>query len=201
MSDASDLTVLLNDLNGGDTTAREKVIATAAGRLERLARKMLRRFPAVKRWEDTLDVLQNALIRLDRALRAVAPKSSREFFGLAAEQIRRELIDLARHYTGPHGHGRNHQSGMFVGDVANNGLQPAAPDPDADELEKWAAFHEAVAHLPAAEREVFMLAFYHKWTHAQIAELFQVDERTIRRRWRASAELLTAALGGQLPGE
>ena len=35
MSDASDLTVLLNDLNGGDPAAREKVIAAAAGRLER----------------------------------------------------------------------------------------------------------------------------------------------------------------------
>jgi RNA polymerase sigma-70 factor (ECF subfamily) len=200
MSDSSDLTILLNEMKGGDDDAREKVIAATAGRLERLARKMLRSFPSVKRWEDTLDVLQNALIRLDRALRAVAPTSSREFFGLAAEQIRRELIDLARHYTGPHGHGKNHQSGHFVGDAAKDGLQPVAPGTESDELEKWAAFHEAVADLPVAEREVFMLAFYHKWTHAQIAELFQIDERTVRRRWRASADLLSKALGGQMPG-
>ena len=29
-----------------------------------------------------------------------------------------------------------------------------------------------------------MLTFYHGWTQAEIAELFQVDERTIRRRWQ-----------------
>ncbi len=35
MSDASDLTVLLNDLNGGDTAAREKVIDSAAAGVRR----------------------------------------------------------------------------------------------------------------------------------------------------------------------
>ena len=60
--------------------------------------------------------------------------------------------------------------------------------------------YDAVERLPVEEREVFMLAFYHGWTQAQIAELFGVDERTVRRRWRAAGEKLHAALGGELPG-
>jgi DNA-directed RNA polymerase specialized sigma24 family protein len=36
--------------------------------------------------------------------------------------------------------------------------------------------------LPAQERGVVSLMFYHGWTQPQIAELFQVDQRTIRRR-------------------
>jgi RNA polymerase sigma-70 factor (ECF subfamily) len=198
--DPPDLSLLVERHQAGDPAAREHLIAAACGRLERLARKMLRGFPGVGRWEDTADVLQNALIRLDRALRAVAPSSSREFIGLAAEQIRRELLDLARRHRGPHGHGRNHESGMNVGDAARDGLDPPAADPDAGELERWAALHEAVEKLPPAEREVFVLTFYHKWSQAQIAELFQVDERTVRRRWKAAAELLHDALGGDLPG-
>jgi RNA polymerase sigma factor (sigma-70 family) len=36
------------------------------------------------------------------------------------------------------------------------------------------------------EREVVGLIFYHGWTQAQTAELFGVDERTVRRRWRSA---------------
>lgn len=198
--DPPDLSLLVERHRDGDPAAREQLIAAAVGRLERLARKMLKGFPGVGRWEDTADVLQNALIRLDRALRAVAPSSSREFIGLAAEQIRRELLDLARRYRGPRGMGRNHESGLNIGDAAREGLDPAAPVPEVDELERWTALHEAVEKLPAAEREVFVLTFYHKWPQAQIAELFQVDERTVRRRWRSAAQMLHDALGGDLPG-
>src|SRR5213078_3815293 len=60
--------------------------------------KMLGQFPAVKSWEDTHDVMQNSLLRLLRSLRELRPNSTREFFGLASEQIRRELLDLVKHY-------------------------------------------------------------------------------------------------------
>src|SRR5262245_57545794 len=103
---------LLTRARDGHDDARDDLIRRVQQRLEHLTRKMLRGFPAVQRWEDTGDVLQNALIRLARALEAVNPTTTREFFGLAAEQIRRELLDLARHYRGPHGLHRNYQSGL-----------------------------------------------------------------------------------------
>ena len=68
-----------------------------------------------------------------------------------------------------------------------------------DDLDRWRAFHEAVHRLPAEEREVFMLTFYHGWTQPEIATLFQVDERTIRRRWQAASVRLAEILGGTLP--
>ena len=67
--DSVQFSLLVGRLRAGDAAAREELIRTSLGRLERLARKMLRRFPTVKRWEDTGDVLQLALIRLDCALR------------------------------------------------------------------------------------------------------------------------------------
>ncbi len=158
---------------------------------------MLGRFPTVRGWADTGDVLQNALLRLLRALEVVRPTSVRDFFGLAAEQMRRELLDLARQAT------RARRVGMAAaGDSTAIGVEPAASPstgPD-DELELWQRFHEAVQELPAEEREVISLLYYHGWSHAQAAELFRVNERTVRRRWRAACLRLQKLLYGRFPG-
>src|SRR4029077_3616189 len=106
-------------------------------RLQLLAHVMLRRFPPVRRREDTHDVLQNAHLRLLRDLRdkAKRPASVRDFFNLAANRIRSVLLNLHEHHTrspGPGGHGPD-------------------PDEDAADLDRWTAFHEAVEKLDAAE--------------------------------------------------
>ena len=46
------------------------------------------------------------------ALNDVKPALLRDFYRLAAVQVRRELIDLARHYYGPQGHGAHHASAV-----------------------------------------------------------------------------------------
>ena len=100
----------IDRLRTGDESARAELLSCASDRLARMARKMLKGYPGVARWEEGDDIAQNALIRLDRALRAVAPPTARDFFRLAAAEVRRELIDLARHYYGPRGLGANHSS-------------------------------------------------------------------------------------------
>src|SRR5439155_24901588 len=100
----------LDRLNGGDERALDELLRGAAERLTRLTRKMLRGDRRVTRWEQTDDVLQNAAVRLHRALATVRPKTVRDFFRLFALQIRRELIDLARHHYGPAGAARKHET-------------------------------------------------------------------------------------------
>ena len=65
----------------------------------------------------------------------------------------------------------------------------------ADELEVWCRFHKEVERLPLDERELVSLVYYHGWTHQQVAELFGVAERTIRRRWASACTRLRAAVG------
>src|SRR5262245_4605216 len=108
----------LDRMQAGDVQAQNELISKAQHRLEKLAGKMLQLFPQVRRWEAADDVLQNALLRLLRSLQQVRPANTREFFALAATHIRRELIDLARHYQGAGGLGANVQSGVF--DHASN---------------------------------------------------------------------------------
>ena len=54
------------------------------------------------------------------------------------------------------------------------------------DLDRWCQFHQEVEKLPAREREVVGLIYYHGWTQAQVAELFQVNVRTVRRWWESA---------------
>jgi RNA polymerase sigma-70 factor (ECF subfamily) len=197
-SDPSFNTVHLNNyidhLRAGDRQAANDLLRQVCQRLERLARRMLKGFPNVKRWADTGDVLQSALVRLLRTLEAIRPESTRSFFNLAAVHIRRELLDLARQFRGRLDRTGSLEAGTE--DAPADVPDTAAADRD---LDMWSAFHEQVDQLPPQEREVVGLMFYHGWTQVQIAELLAVDERTVRRYWRAACGQLSRALGGQLP--
>jgi RNA polymerase sigma-70 factor (ECF subfamily) len=173
-------------LRAGDRSAHEEMLRATHARLERLARKMLRRFPDVGRWEETGDLFQNAVLRLLRALQDVEPTSVRDFFGLAAEQMRRELLDLARRYRAQGIAGPSRAAAAARSDSRAAPPDPPAPAEDPDELEKWCAFHEAVERLPVAEREVVGLIYYHGWTQTEVAEHLSVSKRTVQRHWAAA---------------
>jgi RNA polymerase sigma-70 factor (ECF subfamily) len=188
---------LLDRLRAGDPSARSSLIALAQGRFAALARAMLRRYPHVRRWEETDDLLQAALVRLHRSLAEVRPQDVPHFDNLAATQIRRELIDLARSYHGPEGVGANHHTdGTDPGDrlaqVANGMGRP-------ESLEEWTAFHEAVDRLPEEERRVMDLLWYRGLTHAQAAEALGVATKTVQRRWASARLLIREALHGEQP--
>src|SRR5436190_9755795 len=89
----------METLPPGDSAALDDCLRRASDRLRRLARQMLRDFPTVRRWADTDDVLQNTLIRLERVLRQWQPASDADFHQMAAPQMRRALLDLARFYA------------------------------------------------------------------------------------------------------
>jgi RNA polymerase sigma-70 factor (ECF subfamily) len=184
----------LDRMRLGEFSARDELVRGFHARLDVLARKMLGRNPRVARWVEAEDLLQNALMRLLRALESIRPESTRQFLGLAAEQMRRELLDLARHYYGPQGEGANHESlGLGPGE-SRPGIDPPAESGGGD-LDRWTEFHEEVDRLPEREREVVGLIFYHGWTQVQVAELLAVDPRTVRRWWERALVRLHGALG------
>jgi RNA polymerase sigma-70 factor (ECF subfamily) len=193
---------LIDGLRAGDDSARAALLECACQRLARLARKMLRGYPGVGCWEQTDDVLQNALIRLDRALKAVVPPTARDFFRLAAAQIRRELIDLARRHSGPQGLGA-HCAACAGAEDTNSPPEPAREPADTthdpERLALWTEFHLTIEGLAAEDREVFDLLWYQGLTQAEAATVLGVTERTIGRRWVATRLNLHRALGGQLP--
>ena len=194
MGQDTELRNLLDRLQSGDGSARDQLIALAQARFVALARAMMRRYPHVRRWEQTDDLLQAALVRLHRSLAEVRPESARHFDNLAAAQIRRELIDLARRYQGPEGIGANHHTDG--GDPASRLAQVADGSGRPESLDEWAAFHDAVEHLPEEERRIMDLLWYRGLTHAQAAEALGVATKTVQRRWASARLMIRDALDG-----
>lgn len=195
-TNATDVRACLDGVRAGDPAALNALIERSAQRLQSLTRRMLRDYPRVRRWAETDDVLQNALIRLCRALEAVQPPTARDFYALATTQIRRELIDLARHYGGPENAAANHES------AGGEAPEPGSPDltHEPGALADWCEFHQQVAALPEDEREVFGLIFYQGLPQEAAADVLGTSLRTVQRRWQAALLALHRARGGEAPG-
>jgi RNA polymerase sigma-70 factor (ECF subfamily) len=171
------------ELQAGKPNAAEPEFRRILSRVERMTRAAFKRYTRVGRFVEPADVVQNTIMRLLNAFRAIRPASTRDFYAIVNELIRREFLDLTRRYFGPQGPGTR-TIAMPVGEGDGHFVPPGLePDADADQL---AAFHEAVAKLPAREQEVIGLAYYHGWTQTQIAALFQVSTRTVQR-WQDAA--------------
>jgi RNA polymerase sigma-70 factor (ECF subfamily) len=175
---------------GTDPAARDRLLALACERLRQLGSRMFRRGHALRRWEQSDDILQEALLRLSRALADVRPQTAAQFFALASLQIRRVLIDLSRKHFGPRGSGKNHAS------VPDADAVHAPADADLDD---WTRFHEAVRELSEEARAAVDLLFYQGLSQEAAAGVLGVSERTVKRWWRAARQELHAALNGKWP--
>jgi RNA polymerase sigma-70 factor (ECF subfamily) len=153
---------------------------------------MFRGRPGLQRWEQTDDVFQNAMLRLQKALETHEVESVRHFFNLATVQIRRELIDLGRKHFGPHGIGRNHHTDLQPADDRGGALHSLEAEPF--DLGAWTEFHERVASLPAEQREVVDLLYYEGVSQEEAAAILGCSVRTIRRRWNDAKFMLHGGL-------
>ena len=184
----SSIQQFLDRLVAGDESARDDLMRCACDRLTKLTRRMLQDLRRVRRWEETDDVFQNSVLRLCAALQRVHPPTTLDFFRLAALHIRRELIDLARKYYGPEGLGHNLASNRSrsASGSRGNATDPAGSTWDPIDAAQWTEFHEHVSSLSDEDREMFDLLWYQGLTHAESAELLNVTERTIQRRWQSA---------------
>ena len=179
-------------LQAGDYSAAEPEFQRILKSVQRLAYTSFRKFPRVARFTELDDIVNGSLIRLLAALRTIRPASTREFYAVANTMIRRELLDLIKKFYGPTGAGTN-ESAVRVGP----GEGEYDPSAVVEDLDKMTAFHEGVERLPIEEREAISLRFYHGWTQSDIAELFEVNVKTVER-WQADAKkkLRDLHLGG-----
>lgn len=185
-------------LAAGDGTAADALIELACGRMRAIAHRMLGRYPSVRRYDDTDDVVQNSLLRLHRALNSVSPETPERFLGLAALQIRRELLDLARRYAGPESAAAHHETDSIHtdGETRSRVAEAQMPLDPTPEIDRWTRLHEAVAALPEEERRLFELAWYLGCSQEETARLLSCSVRTVKRRW----EQVKLALRASLPG-
>lgn len=100
------------------------------------------------------------------------------FFGSAAEAMRRILVDRARRRA-------RQKRGAGAEHVELEESQIQSPLEDDQLLE----VHEALDHLAAEDSvkaEVVKLRFFAGLTHAEVAALLEVSEKTVRRHWQVA---------------
>jgi RNA polymerase sigma factor (sigma-70 family) len=183
----------LDRLRAGDPAAREELLRHSQERLRVLAHRMLAQFKQVRRHEETGDVLQELLMRLDQTLGRVDVGTVCDYLRLAAANLRHLLVDLGRYHST--------RQGLFLDSDAPRSVAPNAharellgePGADPHVLAAWTEFHQRVERLPVLEREIFDLLWYHDATHEQAAQVLNISVATVKRRWvRARIRLMEA---------
>ena len=181
----------LDLLRAGDERARNALIEHAYRRLRKLARGHLRKFPRLKaRGEVTDSVLNDAVVRLERALEEVKPDSPKQFFRLASQHIRWALLDLNKRGKRELAL-RQEEAGESPPEAADSTAGPATRAQRSDLAED---LHEKVQDLPEELREVVDLQFYQGLTQKEAAEILGISDRTVKRRWREARLALAETL-------
>ena len=119
-------------------------------------------------------------------------QNRRHLENLAATQIRRTLIDLARSYSRvsltnqkrwtPHARS---------GDVNQVLAQQPDQSDEPSHLMEWAELHVQVENLPEDLKEVFQLRWYRGLKNNAVADILGCDIRTAQRKWRQAREALS----------
>jgi len=196
---AESLQPLLDLLKEGAPAARQALLAHSQERLRLLTRRMLRKFPGVRRWENTSDVFQNLLVRLDRALQEVSPPTPGDFLALASAHIRWELIDLSRRHNGPHGLNAHHATPPLGDEGLPMPVDPAGPNEDPFGLAVWHEFHTRIASLPEVVRRLFDVLYYQGVPQGEAAAMLDIPLTTLRRRWQEAKIKLMEQMGEGFP--
>jgi RNA polymerase sigma factor (TIGR02999 family) len=171
---APGITQLLERWGQGDEAALDELMPLVYGELHLLAGAYLRR----ERHDHTL---QPTALLHEAYLRIVDQRSTRwqnrtQFFGVAAQLMRRILVDHARaHCAAKRGGNRYHVS---LRDVGAFGEQP-----DVDLL----ALHDALNRLAEMDPEqgrIVELRFFGGLTIEETAEVMHVSHSTVERDWK-----------------
>ena len=183
------------DALAGDTPADpiiRALLERAVRRLEMLCANMLyRKYPRLSQAPLNLqpdEVLGAVVERLLKAMRAVRPRTVREFFALANQHMHWELNDLAR---------RLDERPLAV--EYRDGLVAAPPSSHSAITPDGCRMLEAIDGLPEDEREAFSLVRIQGLTQTEAAEVLGVSTKTVQRRLNRGLLLLSERLDDLRP--
>jgi RNA polymerase sigma factor (TIGR02999 family) len=171
-----EITGLLLDWGNGDKAALDRVIPLVYQELRRLAHRQMRR----ERASDTLQttaLINEAYLRLVDYAR-VRPRDRSHFFAIAAQAMRRILVERARSR-------RSAKRGSGAQKVS---LDEAA-DVSAERAADLVALDEALtllASIDPRKSQLVELKYFGGLTNEESAEVLEVSTPTVERDWRTA---------------
>lgn len=187
MSDLS-VTAWLHRLRDGDTNALDQLLPLVYDDLRALARLQLRG----ERPSHTLSptaLVHEAYVRLS-GRDQLSPADRRHFFAIAAQAMRRVLID----------HARAHRRGKRGGGVTPLALDDAE-FPGMDTADELIALDDALERLTAANERAARVVeqrFFAGLTLEETAEVLDVSLKTVQRDWLLARAWLRKEIAADL---
>lgn len=183
-SSSESITQLLGRFGQGDKNALEQLMPLVYDELHRLAANYLRK----ERRQHTLQptALVNELyLKITDQQRANWCNRA-QFFGVAAELMRRILVDHARaHYTDKRGGNR------FCVSLGKIGAFGAQPDADLLALNEVL---ERLKELDPHQARIVELRFFGGLTIEETAQVMKISHATVEREWRTAKAFLKREL-------
>lgn len=170
------MTQLLVDWGNGDNRALEKLTPLVYQELKRLAARYLRRERSDHTLQSTALVHEAWLRLIDQ--RQVHWQNRAQFFGVAAEMIRRILID----------HARGRQAAKRGDGAIKLSLDEALFTPDRRDLD-LVALDDALqdlARLDPQQSRLVELRYFAGLSIEESAEVLGVSPATVKREWVAA---------------
>ena len=180
------VTQLLVEWGNGDQAALDRLMPLVLNELRRLARNYLRR-------ERTNHTLQPTALVNEAYLRLVDQRSARwqnraQFFGVAAQLMRRILVDHARLRQAEKRGGTGQQR------LSLSNVDRAGDQPEVDLL----ALHEALdelAKVDSQQSRIVELKFFGGLSIEETAEVLGIGHATVERDWKMARAWLRTQLG------
>ena len=193
MPPATDITQLLIKWNGGDAAALDELMPLVYRELQRIAHRHLRR-EAENHTLQTTALVNEAYLKLIDQTRANWQNRS-QFYGVAAQAMRRILID----------HARERLAGKRGGGAVEISLDATgAIDVSDERAEEMLMLDEALKKLHEFDPErsrVVELRYFGGLSNKETAEALGVGERTVERHWRVAKAWLYKELSGNVSDE
>ena len=185
--DANEVTRLLGDLVAGTTGAADRLASRVYDELHVIAVAAMRREEDGHTWQPT-ELVHEAFSRLLGQER-VAWQNRHHFFGIAAQAMRRLLVDHARARKQ-----LKRDGGERVTLTANVGQAEASA---IDVLELNDAL-DRLAALDERQVRVVELRYFAGLSVEETAETLGVSVATVKRDWSVARAFLRRALGAQV---
>jgi RNA polymerase sigma factor (TIGR02999 family) len=187
-SDSDNVTRLLLEWGDGNQQALEEMLPLIYDELRRLAHNFLYR-------ERPGHTLQTTALVHEAYLKLIDQRDARwqnraHFFAIAAQAMRRILIDSARkHIADKRGGGGEKLSLAEVATVT--------PEPDSNLLALDEALN-ALAEIDAQQSRIIELRYFGGLTIDETAEVMKLSPATIKREWTMARAWLHQSLTGNL---
>jgi RNA polymerase sigma factor (TIGR02999 family) len=187
-SSPGEVTLLLAELTQGNRDAEAELIPLVYKELRRIAGYYMRDERVSHTLQPTA-LVNEAFLRLVDQTR-IDWRNRAHFFGVAAQLMRRVLVDHARERAAAK---RGGQRARIDLDHVEIGLTPEGS-------EQLLAVEEALTRLRAfdpQQERIVELRFYGGLTVEETAEALRVSPRTVKREWAMAKAWLQAELAGE----